>query len=156
MLEIKLDNPMNKDELLKIALSRGITRRSYDDSFGANEAEKFINAFGLKPKVGKKIPVLVVYYFYYLWAKKPINFRKFSNLFNKYVKSYSFYDTTIRVNYRCYKLDNFPEYNAEDELKARRLRDGQKEKSKRKRQRKEERTALRKKESGTESPPGTT
>lgn len=116
-----------KEELLKIALS-GQVNTPYKLSSGFDEADKFLKAFRIKPdKQGRHVPVRVVYYFYYLWVKEdkktntPIRYRAFRLRMNKYVKSCAYSDMKAHIHVRCYKLKNFPDYNVEDELQARRI-----------------------------------
>lgn len=116
-----------KEELLKIALS-GQVNVPYKLSSGFDEADKFLKAFRIKPdKQGKHVPVRVVYYFYYLWVKEdkksntPLRYKTFCRRMNKYVKSCAYSDMKYFIHVRCYKLKNFPQYSAEDELQARRI-----------------------------------
>ena len=142
---------MDKEKLLKIALSTKSVIKPYADTMGADEAEKFLIAHNIKAGRGVNVPVSLVYYYYYLWSKNPLDHVMFYKLMGKYHKSDKFRVNSLRITYRAYRWTTFPEYTAEDELKARRLLDGQKENYKKKKQRKQAKKLARKQESSSQS-----
>lgn len=121
---------MNKDELYKLALS-GPSYKTYKQSVGFDECEKFVDAFSLKLNQGKHIPVWVVYLYYYNWVKesgkKPERYTLFCWNWSKHTKSIPYSDMTQHRHFRAYKIENFPKFTINDELAARKLIRGQKE-----------------------------
>jgi hypothetical protein len=115
---------MTKEELLKIALS-GKSNKSYKESLGFDDCEKFLDGFNLKLNQGPHIPVWIVYLFYYRWVKasrkKPENYSVFVRTWGKHTRSIPYSDVKNHQHFRAYKITGFPYYTPEDEAEARTL-----------------------------------
>lgn len=123
-----------KEELIKLALGKIKQIKSYKDSLGFDDWQKFADAYGLEYlPVGAKIPCVVVYIFYYRWMKynkrTPLKHSKFFRLSGKNnSKSVKRNNKYLGISTLCYRVVNFPQYTVEDELYARKIINGQKRK----------------------------
>lgn len=128
---------MNKEELYKLALS-GPTYKSYQESIGFDDCQKFLDAFNIKLNSGKNVPVHLVYLYYYNWAKesdvKPERYTVFVFTWGRHIQSKAWSYAKKGKHYRVYKLEGFPSYTPEDVQKARNLVSDQKARQKKKKQ----------------------